>query len=164
MVFEVCEKFVNGSFEGNISEFISQCPFASSFTGGLVGGAISGAIIAIGIMFIMLIWAAFYVYSSLAWYAIAKKLKNKNAWVSWIPIVRIGLILQLGEFHWAWVFLILIPILGWIALFVLFIIATWRIFKKRKYPGWFSLAVIIPEVGGVLHLIAIGFAAWGKKK
>jgi len=160
MVFEVCEKFINGSFEGNFSEFITQCPFASGFA----GGAIWGAIITIGIILILLVLAAFYVYTSIAWYTIAKKLKNKNAWVTWIPIVRIGLILQLGEFHWAWVFLILIPILGWIALFVLFILATWKIFKKRKYPGWFALAVIIPEIGGILHLIAIGFAAWGKKK
>ena len=104
-----------------------------------------------------------YVYSSLAWYTVAKKLKNKNAWLAWIPIINIALVLQLGNFHWAWIFLLLIPVLGWIALFVIGIIALWRIFKKRKYPGWFSLALIIPEVGGILYLISIGFLAWGKK-
>ena len=74
------------------------------------------------------------------------------------------MILQLGGFNWAWIFLILIPIFGWIALTVLLVIATWRIFEKRKYPGWFSLSIIIPKIGLILYLIAIGFVAWGKKK
>ncbi|MFH1787556.1 MAG: DUF5684 domain-containing protein [archaeon] len=94
---------------------------------------------------------------------IARKLKYKNAWLAWIPIANIAMMLQLGGFHWAWVFLILIPIFGWLALLVMFIIATWRIFEKRKYPGWFSLFIIIPKVGGILYLIAIGFVAWQNK-
>ena len=49
-------------------------------------------------------------------------------------------------------------------LFIILIIARWTIFKKRKYPGWFSLAVIIPEIGGILYLISIGFLAWGKRR
>ena len=160
MGFEVCEKFISSGFEGNFSEFFAQCPFIQGFTGGMIGGAM----IALGIAIMMIFMIALYVYSSLAWYTIAKKLKNKNAWVAWIPIANIGLMLQLGGFHWAWVFLILIPIIGWLALFVVSIIAHWTIFKRRKYPGWFSLSVIIPQVGGILYLIAIGFAAWGKKK
>ena len=74
------------------------------------------------------------------------------------------MVLELGSFHWAWIFLVLIPILGWIALMVLLIIATWRIFEKRKYPGWYSLSMIIPKVGGILYLIAIGFVAWKNQK
>jgi hypothetical protein len=74
------------------------------------------------------------------------------------------MILQLGEFHWALIFLFLIPILGWIALSVLIIIAMWRIFEKRKYPGWFSLSLILPKIGGVLYLIIIGFVAWKDRK
>jgi hypothetical protein len=54
--------------------------------------------------------------------------------------------------------------LGWIGLFVLLVIAHWRIFEKRKYPGWFSLSLIIPEIGFILYLIAIGFLAWGKER
>ena len=123
-----------------------------------------GTLVAIGVFFIILAVLAVYIYSSLAWYTIARKLKHKRPWLAWIPIVNITLVLQLGGFHWAWIFLILIPVAGWIALFVLCIIATWRIFEKRKYPGWFSLAMIIPKVGGILYLIAIGFVAWADKK
>ena len=106
---------------------------------------------------------AVYVYSSFAWMTIAKKLKYKHPWFAWIPIVNVAMILQLGEFHWAWIFLILVPILGWLALMVLVIIATWRIFEKRKYPGWFSLSTLIPKAGAILYLIAIGFVAWKDK-
>jgi hypothetical protein len=72
--------------------------------------------------------------------------------------------LQLGNFHWALIFLVLIPILGWLALFILLIISHWRIYKKRKYPGWFSLAQIIPQFGGILYLIIIGFVAWQDRR
>jgi len=122
---------------------------------GLEGVAMAGVF-----ALILVLGIAFYIYTSLAWYTIGKKLKYKNNWLAWIPIVRWGMILELGGFHWAWALLVLIPILGWIPLFVLLIIATWRIYEKRKYPGWFSLAIILPEVGGVLHTIAIGFVAW----
>lgn len=127
------------------------------------GGAI-GALVAIGIVFLIFFILAIYIYSSLAWMIIAKKLKYKKAWLAWIPIANIAMMLQLGGFHWAWVFLVLIPILGWIPLFVLAIISTWRIFEKRKYPGWFSLSMILPQIGGVLYLIVIGFVAWQNRK
>mgnify|MGYP001585180683 CR=1 FL=1 len=128
----------------------------------LTGGFI-GAMIAIGIVFIISVLVALYVYFALAWQTIARKMKYKRSWLAWIPIANIAMILSLGGFHWAWIFLILIPILGWIALFILLIIATWRIFEKRKYPGWFSLSMIIPQIGAILYFIAIGFVAWKDK-
>lgn len=129
------------------------------FAGGFIG-----ALVAIGVLFMIFLIAAIYAYQALAWMTIARKLKYKRAWLAWIPIANVAMILQLGGFHWAWVFLILIPVLGWIALLVLVIIAVWRIFEKRKYPGWFSLSMIIPKVGGILYLIVIGFVAWQDRK
>ena len=122
-----------------------------------------GALIALGIMIAILIFIGLYIYHSLAGMEIARKLKHKHPWLAWIPFANAAMILQLGKFHWAWVFLFLIPIAGWIALLVLGIISMWRIFEKRKYPGWFSLGIIIPKAGLILYLIAIGFGAWGKK-
>lgn len=141
-------------FLGNSLDIVEK-----AFIGGFLG-----ALIAFGIIFALLLLVGLYVYTSLAWMTIAKKLKYKYAWLAWIPIANFAMMLQLGGFHWAWVFLILIPILGWIALFVLLIIATWKIFEKRKYPGWFSLSVLIPQIGGILYLIAIGFVAWQDKR
>jgi len=134
------------------------------FTNTALGAGFTGALLALGLAFILLLVLVFYIYTSLAWYTIGKKLKYKNSWLAWIPVVRWAMILDLGGFHWAWVFLVLIPIFGWIALFVLLIIATWRIYEKRKYPGWFSLAMIIPKLGGILYLITIGFVAWDDRK
>ena len=132
-------------------------------TDALIGGTF-GALIAIGIMVAFVAFLALYIYFALSWSTIARKLKYKRPWLAWIPFANIAMMLQLGGFHWAWVFLILIPFLGWIAILVIGIIATWRIFEKRKYPGWFSLSMIIPKIGPVLYLIAIGFVAWKDKK
>jgi len=130
----------------------------------VMASGIIGAVIAIGVIIAILVFIAIYIYYALAWQTIARKLKFKKAWLAWIPIANWTMILRLGGFHWAWIFLILIPIAGWIALFILCIISHWRIFEKRKYPGWFSLSMIIPKVGGILYLIAIGFVAWADKK
>lgn len=140
---------------------MSEC-YQEFFAGGMLG-----AIVLAGIVAVVLIILATYVYTSFAWMTIAKKLKYKKAWLAWIPIANISMLLQLGKFHWAWVFLILIPILGWIALLVLITIATWRIFEKRKYPGWLSLIIplgmIIPKLDGLSmigYFVIIGLVAW----
>jgi uncharacterized membrane protein YoaK (UPF0700 family) len=128
--------------------------------------AFFAAFLVIGII----ICIAMYIYTSLAWYTIAKKLNHSAPWLAWIPIANIALMLQLGGFHWAWVFLLLVPILGWIALAVLIFIATWRVFEKRKYPGWLSLIPLaswIPYVGGLAgigYMIILGFVAWKDMK
>ena len=160
-IFEQCKEIFA---DGNVSKIIAECPFIQGFSGGFAGGIIGGVLVFVGLMIALILVGGLYVYFALAWQTIAQRLKHKYSWLAWIPFANVALILQLGGFHWAWIFLILIPFFGWIALFVLSIIAMWKIFEKRKYPGWFSLAVIIPQVGGVLYLISIGFLAWGKKK
>ena len=137
--------------------------FAGGFLGG-IGGGLAGALGATAILVSIFLFMVFYVYFAWAWMTIAQKMKHKYSWLAWIPFANIGLILDLGKFHWAWTFLILIPIFGWIALFVLLIIATWRIFEARKYPGWFSLAMILPDIGSILYAVVIGFVAWKDRK
>ena len=158
MVFEACKQFL----EGNAAA-IADCPFTETFLGGFLGG-IAGIFIALGILIVLLLIAVIYVYHALAWLTIATKLKHKRPWLAWIPFASSAMRLQLGKFDWRWIFLVFIPILGWIALFVLLIISHWRIYEKRKYPGWFSLAQILPKIGGVLFLIIIGVVAWKDRK
>ncbi len=111
----------------------------------------------------------FYVYFALAFMTIAKKLKYKYPWLAWIPIANGAMILQLGNFHWALIFLVLIPFAGWAAIWVLTIIALWRIFEKRKYPGALSLIPIagfipfVSWIATIAYAIAVGFAAWKDK-
>lgn len=109
---------------------------------------------------------ALYVYMALALQTIGKKLKYKNSWLAWIPIANYAMILELGKFHWALIFLILIPFAGWLAIAVLVIISLWRIFEKRKYPGWLALLPVlgvIPVLGwlaGLAYLVVFGMVAW----
>ena len=146
---EFCPECAQFAIDNEIPEFF-------------LGGAF-GLLLDLGLGIIFLFILGLYIYSSFAWMTIARKLKYKNDWFAWIPFVRTAMILQLGRFHWAWIFLIFIPIAGWLALFILAIIATWRIYKIRKYPGWFSLAPIIPKIGFILHMIVLGFVAWKDK-
>ena len=132
---------------------------------GIVAGSLIGTILAIGITFLIVITSAVYAYFALAWMTIAKKVKYKYPWLAWIPFGKTIMILQMGNYHWAWVFLYLIPIIGWLALFAIGIIAKWRIFEKRKFPGWYSLLTLfmtIPKIGLIFYGVVLGIVAWKK--
>ncbi len=115
---------------------------------------------------ICILGLALYIYVASALMTIAKKLNHPTPWLAWIPFANIALILQLGEFHWAWVFLLLIPFVGWLAIYIMSIISFWKIYLSRNYPGWLSLIplfVFIPMLGAlavVAHLIILGLVAW----
>jgi len=142
---------------------ISAGDIFNMFGGGW--GALSAAMIGL----FVIIALGLYVYFALAWMTIAKKLKYKYPWLAWIPIANISMVFQLGGFHWALVFLMLIPFLGWAAVAVLSIIATWRIFEKRNYQGWLALVPlvgIIPFLGWLAqigYIIIIGLVAWRRE-
>ena len=135
--------------------------------------AITPAIIAgLIVMFLIFLVIAviFYVYYALAWHTIAKKLKHKKPWLAWIPIANCAMILQLGKFNWKWIFLVLLPIFGWIALGVMIIISMWRIYEKRNYPGWLSLTMVISTIPVISYFaivadaVIIGLVAWKDRR
>lgn len=134
--------------------------------GGFAGGTLASALWGTIFIVFLLVFAIYWVYTSFAWKEIGRKVKYKKDWLAWIPFARTAMILQMGDFHWAFVFLWLIPLLGWIPLGILIIIATWRIFEARKYPGWLALIPIIsilPYIGylaGIAHLVILGLVAW----
>lgn len=114
------------------------------------------------IVFAIVIAIAMYVYFSLVLWTLAKKFKYKNEWLAWIPIAQIALFPIFAKKHWAWVFIMLVPIVN----FVFMIIWTWAIFERRKYPGALSLiqiAQIIPFISffaGIAMLVIWGLVAW----
>lgn len=121
-------------------------------------------------VFLLAVFIGVWIYTSLAYMEIARKLKYKNSWLAWIPFARGAMILQLGGFNWALIFLLLIPIAGWVAFAVLFYISSWRIFEKRKYSGWLAL---VPLIGfapyfsifaEITYFVILGFVAWQDKK
>lgn len=141
--------------------------FPAQYQQALAGG-IFGAFLAAFILAAIIFFAALYVYQAWAWMVIAKKRKYKHPWLAWIPFAASAMRLQLGGFNWAWVFLFLIPVFGWIAIAVLLTISIWRIFEKQKYPGWLALSfplMMIPKLGwvGIVYFVVIGLVAWKKK-
>jgi hypothetical protein len=94
-----------------------------------------------GVMF--LVFAVFYVYFALALQTIAKKTNTENAWLAWIPIANVILMLNVAK---------LIPIVS----IVIFIIVWMAIAEARGKPGWWGILLIVPVVG----IIVPGYLAW----
>ena len=130
-------------------------------------GLLGGIALAVILLIMVVVGIVLYIYFASAWYAIAKRMKHRNAWLAWIPIANIALWLQMGGFHWAWIFLLLIPFVGFIAVGVLFIISSWRVFERLRYPGWLALAPLLGILGGgagfLAYAIVIGIVAWRKR-
>jgi hypothetical protein len=128
------------------------------------------------IVFVLILLAAFYVYFALALMTTANRLKEKNAWLAWIPVANLVLMARMARMHWwpvllcASVVLFVIPLIGGVivqlAMIVLTVfgyIWTWKICERRNRPGWWALLQLIPFVGGIWTLVMWGILAWGKK-
>lgn len=121
---------------------------AAAFVGAFLIGAI-------------LIGIAIYVYTALALMKIADKYNHPYPWVAWIPIANMALLLQLGGFHWAWIFLIVIPYIGAFVLAILTVVALFKITEKiGVVPAWTAILTIIPFFGNIWMLVLLGLLAW----
>ena len=99
-----------------------------------------------------LIALAFYVYMALALMTIAKKTNTENAWLAWIPIVNIFLMLNIAKKPLWWFILCLIPFVN----IVIFIILWMAVAEARGKPSWWGILIIVPFV----NLIVPGYLAW----
>ena len=139
----------------------------TTFYSSALGSGVVAAILALSAL-VLVIVLALYVYTSFAFSKIAQKTKYKYRWLAWIPIANMAMWFQMAGVHWAWIFLILIPFLGWLAVLGFFTFASWKVFEKLHYPGWLSLSIplmVIPRVesiGLIAYLIIIGIIAWKK--
>lgn len=95
---------------------------------------------------------ALYIYMSLAVQTIANKTNTANAWLGWIPIANIFLLLNVAKKPLWWFILFLIPVVG----IVMGIIAWMAVAEARGKPGWWGILTIVPIVG----LIVPGYLAW----
>ncbi len=107
-----------------------------------------------------------YIYTSLTLSKISEKLGNTDTWKAWIPFVKGAYQLQLGNFSPLYYLLILVPILGWITVSIMGMIAWIRIAEKRGFPTWvgliIALAWLVPNGGMVAQYIAQGYIAWSE--
>lgn len=144
--------------------------FDSAFTEGAMGGALAGGILAMIMAFLLvfvLIAIALYIYSSLAFMAIAKKVGQKSPGLAWIPVVGPALVAsKAAKMHW-WPILLLvgcwIPFVGGLfslAFAIFFIIWCWKMFEAVGKPGWWAIFMILPILN-IVWLVFLGIAAWG---
>jgi hypothetical protein len=114
------------------------------------------------------IFIAYYIYTSIVLHKIAEKLGYTDIWRAWVPIIKGGYQLELGNFN-PWLYaLIFIPIVGVITTTILGMIAWVRIAEKRKFPTWVGLLAafgwLIPNGGMIVQGVVIGYMAWGEYK
>jgi uncharacterized protein DUF5684 len=95
---------------------------------------------------------ALYVYFALALSTIATKTHTENAWLAWIPIANIILMLNIAKKPIWWIILFFIPLVS----IVMAIIVFMAIAEARGKPSWWGILIIIPIVG----LVVPGYLAW----
>ncbi len=167
---------------------LTMLPQTSLGLGDMAGiAALFGVAFIVILTIFILLGAALYVYQSLAWQSIARKLKYKKPWLAWIPIANFFLLPILAKKKWTWGLIILLPfvllpfllvpivglILYWLAVIFIILMAitwTWDIFEKRKYPGWLGLGPafffipVVNVIALIAHLVILGFVAWSDRK
>ncbi len=116
----------------------------------------------LGIIFTgLLFFLGFYIYGALALMTIAKRTKTENAWLAWIPIANIYLMMRIGKLPtwtlalWA---LIFVPMLGGIASAGMAVWYWWAIAEQRGKEGWWGILMLVP----IVNLVMVGILAWGE--
>lgn len=104
------------------------------------------------LLFFLVFAAAAYVYMALALQTIAQKTNTDNAWLAWIPIVNVVLLLNIARKPIWWFLLFLIPLVN----IVVGVIVWMGVAEARNKPNWWGILIIIPFV----NLIVPGYLAW----
>jgi hypothetical protein len=114
----------------------------------------AGATAALGVMMVVFVifGLAIYVYMALTLQVIAKKTNTENAWLAWIPIVNIILMLNIAKKPLWWIILLLVPLVN----IVIAIIVWMAIAEARGKPNWWGILLIVPVVG----IIVPGYLAF----
>ncbi len=114
------------------------------------------AIAAFGVVLVLLliIIAVFYVYFALVYSKLAKKTNTEDAWLAWIPIANIYLLLKIaGKPGW-WLILYFVPLVN----IVVAIIVWMEIARRLNKPDWLGILVIVP----MANLVMPGYLAFSK--
>ncbi|MBZ5513689.1 MAG: DUF5684 domain-containing protein [Acidobacteriia bacterium] len=139
---------VVGLFLGALSLLVPVRAALAQREGEEAGLAFLGAFM----MVFFVIFIALYVYMALALSTIAKKTNTENAWLAWIPIINIILMLNIAKKPLWWIILFFIPLVN----IVILIIVWMAIAEARGKPNWWGILMIVPFV----NLIVPGYLAW----
>ena len=122
--------------------------FAQSSDDQVAQTVFAGAFLIVALVF----GAAAYVYFALAIQTIAKKTGTQNAWLAWIPIVNVFLMLDIAKKPMWWFLLFLVPLVN----LVMIVIVWMGVATARKKPEWWGILSIVP----IANLVVPGYLAW----
>jgi hypothetical protein len=97
-----------------------------------------------------------YIYFSLAFMTIAKKLNHEKPWLAWVPLANMYLYVKLAGLSGWSALLFFIPAVN----FVFIIIVMMKIAEKRGFESWLGLLIIVP----MLNILIPGYLAWAEPK
>lgn len=117
-------------------------------------GIISSVFSLIGLVIMLPIGLVIYVYTSVAYMTIAKKLNMENTWFAWIPILRCIQRFQIAGMSGWFTLLMFIPLVNT----VLAIIALMKTCERRGLDKLLGLLGLIP----IANYILMGVLAWKK--
>jgi Family of unknown function (DUF5684) len=114
--------------------------------------AVSAGIASAMVLFIVVFALGAYIYMALALQTIANKTGTINAWLAWIPIANLILMLNVAKKPMWWIILLLIPVVG----LVVGVIVWMAIAEARHKPSWWGIMLIVPLV----NFVVPGYLAW----
>jgi hypothetical protein len=131
---------------------ICSMPFTAAFAQAPYDPRIHRALL--GSFFGMFLVGMFvcYVYMALAVQTIATKTNTENAWLAWIPVVNIILLLNIAKKPIWWFILFLVPLVN----IVIAILVWMGVAEARHKPNWWGILLIVPVIG----IIVPGYLAW----
>ncbi|HMB26054.1 MAG TPA: DUF5684 domain-containing protein [Patescibacteria group bacterium] len=109
---------------------------------------------AMGMVWSYVFYIAVYVYTALTLMLIAKKTKDEPAWLAWIPIVNVFLMVKIAKMSYWSILLIFIPLVN----IVWGVYLWWKIAEARGKSGWWGIAMIVP----IVNFIAMGYLAFSE--
>ena len=112
------------------------------------GAMLAGVFFVIGAVIVLVL----YVYMSVCLQTIAKKTNAENAWLAWIPIANIILMLNIARKPAWWILLMFVPLVN----IVIAVIVWMEIAKARSKPEWWGILMIVPFA----NLVAPGYLAF----
>ena len=115
-------------------------------------GTVPAALAGTMLMFVVVMCLAGYVYVALALQTIATKTNTENAWLAWIPIANIFLMLSIAKKPMWWFILFLVPL----ANIVVAIMVWMAVAEARNKPNWWGILTIVP----VVNIVVPGYLAW----
>ncbi|MDY0910318.1 DUF5684 domain-containing protein [Microbacterium sp. CFBP9034] len=110
------------------------------------------------ILLSLIAFAALYVWTAIALSAVFRK-SGEEAWKAWVPVLNVFALLQLGGLSGWLVLLVLVPILGPLALWVVQVIACYRINLAFGFgAGMTVLAAVLFPVWATV--VGFGSSRW----